>query len=242
MVEIGGVSVFVAFAAGLVSVLSPCVLPLIPIYLAYLTGSAAEEAENGGRRTAGLVHSLAFTGGFSLVLIVLGVSVGVVGYFLRDRLDLLTKVAGIVMIVMGLHLARVFRISALDRDYTLHYEGSSRAGYARSFSVGAAYSVGWSPCIGPTLGAILTLASSSGNVPQATLLLAVYALGFSLPFIAAGIAIGAVERFMKAISPQLPKIEFASGLVLIAVGVLVFSGTLVQLNQYFSRFSPSISV
>ena len=240
--EIGGVNLFFAFAAGLVSVLSPCVLPLVPIYLAYLTGSTAEVAENGGRRTAGLFHSLAFTGGFSLVLIVFGVSVGVAGYFLQDHLGLLTKAAGIVMIVMGLHMARVFRISALDRDYTVQYKASSRIGYARSFSVGAAYSVGWSPCIGPTLGVILTLASTSGTVPQATLLLAVYALGFSLPFIVAGVAIGSVQRFMKAISPQLPKIEFASGLVLVAVGVLVFSGALVQLNQYFSRFSRSISV
>jgi cytochrome c-type biogenesis protein len=241
-VEVGGVNLFVAFAAGFVSILSPCVLPLIPIYLAYLTGSTAEEAETGGRNTAGLLHSLAFTGGFSLVLIVLGASVGVVGYFLQDRLDLLTKVGGVLMIAMGLHMARVFRIGALDRDYTLHYNASSRIGYARSFTVGAAYSIGWSPCIGPTLGAILTLASTSGNVPESTLLLAVYALGFSVPFILAGAAIGGVSRLMKAISPQLPKIEFASGLVLVAVGVLVFTGALAELNRYFADFSPPISV
>jgi cytochrome c-type biogenesis protein len=240
--EVAGVNLFVAFAAGLVSILSPCVLPLIPIYLAYLTGSTAEEAENGGQGTAGLFHSVAFTGGFSLVLIVLGVSVGVVGYFLQDRLDLLTKIGGVLMIVMGLHMARVFRIGALDRDYTVQYNASARIGYARSFTVGAAYSIGWSPCIGPTLGAILTLASTSGNVPESTLLLAVYALGFSVPFIAAGAAIGGVSRLMKAISPQLPKIEFASGLVLVAVGVLVFTGALVELNQYFADYSPSISV
>ncbi|MDE3097072.1 MAG: cytochrome c biogenesis protein CcdA [Chloroflexota bacterium] len=240
--QLGGVNLFVAFAAGLVSILSPCVLPLVPIYLAYLTGSTAEASEMGGRSRAGLFHSIAFTGGFSLVLIILGASVGVVGYFFQDHLGLLTKIAGVLMIVMGLHMARIFRIPLLDRDFTLQYEGPSRAGYVRSFSVGAAYSVGWSPCIGPTLGAVLTLASTSGNVPQATVLLAVYALGFSVPFIAAGAAIGGVQRFMKAIAPQLPRIEFASGLVLVAVGVLVFSGALVQLNQYFSGFAPSINL
>jgi cytochrome c-type biogenesis protein len=240
--EIGGVNLFIAFAAGLASVVSPCVLPLIPIYLAYLTGSTAEEAEHGSRGTAGLFHSLAFTGGFSLVLIVLGASVGLVGYFLQDRLDLLTKIGGVLMILMGLHMARVFRIGALDCDYTLQYQARARIGYVRSFTVGAAYSVGWSPCIGPTLGAILTLASTAGNVPAAALLLAVYAVGFSLPFIFAGAAIGGVQRLMKAIAPQLPKIEFASGLVLVGVGVLVFTGALVDLNRYFAGFSPSISL
>lgn len=240
--EIANVNVFVAFAAGLASVLSPCVLPLIPIYLAYLTGSTATDLSNGGAARAPLAHALAFVAGFSLVLIGLGMSVGPVGYVLRDNMDVLTKVAGALMILMGLHLARVFRIPLLDREYAVKVNHGDRIGYARSFTVGAAYSVGWTPCIGPTLGAILTLAATSGTVAQGGFLLAVYALGFSLPFVAAGAAIGTARGIMRWLNPHLRNIELASGAVLIAVGVLVFQGALIDLNQYFSRFSPTVGI
>lgn len=239
--EIANVNVFVAFAAGVVSILSPCVLPLIPIYLAYLTGATAEDLANGGASRTALGHSLAFTVGFGLVLVGLGISVGLVGYVLRDNMDILTKVAGSLMIVMGLHVARVFRIPYLDREYAVQVNHGNGVGYARSFTVGAAYSVGWTPCLGPTLGAILTLAATSGAVAQGGFLLAVYALGFSIPFVAAGLAMGTVRNVMRWLSPHLGKIELASGVVLVAVGVLVFQGALIDLNQYAGGFSPTVS-
>jgi cytochrome c-type biogenesis protein len=239
-VEIANVSVLLAFAAGLASILSPCVLPLIPIYLAYLTGASAGDL-TASKRSAAVLHSVAFTAGFGAVLVILGTSVGLVGYALRDNLDVISKVAGVLMIVMGLHVARVFRIPYLDREYALEVNPSNRFGYARSFGIGAAYSVGWTPCIGPTLGAVLALAATSSTVAEGGFLLAVYALGFSVPFIAAGFAIGSVGGLMRALRPHLPKIELASGVVMVAVGVLVFQGALVELNQYFSGFSPTLT-
>jgi cytochrome c-type biogenesis protein len=240
-VEIANVSILLAFAAGVVSILSPCVLPLIPIYLAYLTGTTAGDM-TANNRSAAVLHSVAFTAGFGAVLIILGVSVGLVGYALRDNLDVISKVAGVLMILMGLHVARVFRIPYLDREYALEVSPSNHVGYVRSFGIGAAYSVGWTPCIGPTLGAVLALAATSSTVAEGGFLLAVYALGFSVPFIAAGFAIGWVGGLMRALRPHLPKIEVVSGVVMVAVGVLVFQGALIELNRYFSGFSPTISI
>ena len=239
--EIANVSVFLAFAAGVVSILSPCVLPLIPIYLAYLTGATAGDM-TVNNRSAAVLHSVAFTAGFGAVLVILGVSIGLVGYALRDNLDVISKVAGVLMILMGLHVARVFRIPYLDREYALEVSPSNRVGYARSFGIGAAYSFGWTPCIGPTLGAVLALAATSSTVAQGGLLLAVYSLGFSLPFIAAGFAIGWVGSFMRTLQPHMPKIEVASGVVMVAVGILVFQGALIELNQYFSGFGPTVNI
>ncbi len=240
--EIANVSIFIAFAAGFVSILSPCVLPLIPIYLAYLTGATAHDLEAGGSSRAAVLHSVAFSAGFGAVLVLLGVSVGLIGYVLQDNIDVITKVAGVFMIVMGLHVARVFRIPFLDREYALDVEHGNSVGYARSLGIGAAYSFGWTPCIGPTLGAVLTLAAASSTAAEGGLLLAVYALGFSIPFIAAGFALGRVRGLMQRMSPHLSKIELGSGVVMVAVGVLVFQGALIELNQYFSDFSPTINI
>lgn len=239
--EIANVNVFVAFAAGVVSVLSPCVLPLVPVYLAYLTGSTVRDMEDGNGRGTAIKHSLAFTAGFGLVLVGFGVSVGLVGYVLRDNIDVLSKAAGVLMIVFGLHLARVFRIPLLEREYGFQVGQSGRAGYLRSFMVGAAYSVGWSPCVGPTLGAILTLAAASGSVAQGGVLLAVYAVGFGVPFIAASFAMSGVRHLMQWLGPRLSAVEMVSGTVLVAVGVLVFQGALIDLNRYFSGFTPTVS-
>ncbi|MDO8612407.1 MAG: cytochrome c biogenesis protein CcdA, partial [Dehalococcoidia bacterium] len=189
--EVGGVSILVAFAAGLLSCASPCVLPLVPAYLGYLTGAAIEStttrapvatgagpgaasiAMGGGPPAAvagpsPFLHAVAFVSGFSLILIAFGASIGLLGFFLggneffiRDQQDMILKVAGGALIIMGLHLSSVITIPFLDQERRINIQGGDRAGYARSFGVGSSFSAGWSPCIGPTLGAVLTLSAAS---------------------------------------------------------------------------------
>ncbi len=223
-VEIGGISIFIAFLAGVLSVASPCVLPMIPAYLGYLTGaaldtttpepvpattatasvtaSAAPGGGGGGSATIALVggpaansappsaflHALAFVSGFSLIFIAFGASIGLLGFFLgggnqffiRDQQDLILKFAGGMLIVLGLHLSGVITIPLLDTERRLNLKAGDRVGYGRSFIVGSSFSAGWSPCIGPTLGAVLALSAASASVWQGLILLAVYSAGQSM--------------------------------------------------------------
>jgi cytochrome c-type biogenesis protein len=241
MIEVGGVSLLVALAAGLLSCLSPCALPMVPTYLGYLSGATVTKTDSGVAlskpRAQVFYHALGFVAGFSVVFIAIGASVGLIGWVLRDNLSLLGKIGGSLMIVFGLHLSGILEIPAFLRERRLSYEASEAAGYGRSVLVGTAYAIGWTPCIGPTLGAILTLAAASGSVAQGTLLLAVYSLGMAIPFLVIGLAFTSVHRFYLRLGPYLGVMSFLSGLLLIAVGILVFTGSLVQINRYFG-FGP----
>lgn len=237
MPEIGGISLTIAFAAGLLSCLSPCVLPMVPTYLGYLSGAAVGPTPESNPRFAVLYHAVGFIAGFTVIFMIIGASVGLVGWILRDNLDLLGKIAGSLMIIFGLHLSGILQIPWFQREKRLAYEPSSAIGYARSFMVGSAYAVGWSPCIGPTLGVVLTLAAASGTVLQGTALLGFYSLGMAVPFLAMAMAFHAVHRFYQRLGPYLGAISFASGVLLIAVGVLVYTGSLVTINRFFG-FGP----
>lgn len=256
--EIAGVSVFVAFAAGLLSCLSPCVLPLVPAYLGYLTGAsleagpartvavqqAAGAGASGGTATLAapvtastpspFLHAASFVGGFSLVFVLLfGVSAGLLGYLLQDNRDVILKISGTLLIVMGLHLSGVITIPFLAQERRPDV-GGSRVGYARSFAVGSAFSAGWSPCIGPTLGAILTLAVSGGSVVEAIILLLVYSAGLSVPFLAMGAAYGSVKPLYERVKRYVGVVNYLSGAMLIIIGILVFTDSLVNFNSLFN--------
>ena len=273
IIEIGGISIFVAFAAGLLSIASPCLLPLVPAYLGYLTGASLEETAtqqpamatmgqassqasgpSGGGAVAALtmgggsqapaaarattpspfLHSLSFVGGFSLVFIVFGVSLGILGFFLRDQQDLILKVAGGLLIILGLHLAKVITIPFLETERRLDVGTGTKVGYGRSFIVGSAFSAGWSPCIGPTLGAILALAVSSGTVLQAGFLLLAYSAGLAIPFLAMGLAYNSVKPIYNRVKPYVGIVNYASGALLIIVGILIFTDSLINLNTLFN--------
>ncbi len=265
--EIGGISIFLAFAAGTLSVASPCVLPLIPAYLGYLTGAAidspqpatataAAAAGGGGATTVTLggnprdrspgepspfLHAVAFVSGFSLVLIVFGASIGLLGFFLggneffiRDHQDTILKVAGGTLIVLGLHLSGVITIPFLDQDRRLNVKTGDRVGYTRSFVVGSSFSAGWSPCIGPTLGLILGLAAASASVWHGMILLAVYSAGLAVPFLAMGLAFNSVRPAFNWLKRYMGVINYASGALLIVVGILIFTNSLINLNSLFN--------
>jgi cytochrome c-type biogenesis protein len=255
--EIGGVSIFLAFAAGLLSCLSPCVLPLVPAYLGYLTGASLETAPSrtvavqqavtgGGGGTTTLtapsqaatpspfLHAVSFVSGFSLVFVAFGVSLGVLGYFLRDHQEIILKISGTLLIVMGLHLSGVITIPFLERERRVDAPAGSRIGYARSFVVGSTFSAGWSPCIGPTLGAILGLAVSSGTVAEAGVLLLIYSAGLSIPFLAMGLTYNSVKPLYQRIKRYSGVINYVSGAMLIVVGILVFTDSLINFNSLFN--------
>jgi cytochrome c-type biogenesis protein len=221
-VDVNGVfGPFVALAAGTVSFLSPCVLPLVPIYVAQLASTATGAPE------------LAFVMGFSVVFIALGASVGLVGYALRDQLDRMTQVAGLLLIVLGLHQSRILPIPWLYRGFGASAGSGTPRGYAGWALVGGAVSVGWVPCVGPVLGSILTYAASSATVAKGTLLLTFYSVGLAVPFLIAGLMASNAGRVLRRMNRWIPAVEFTSGIVLIAAGILIFTNRLTILNRYF---------
>ncbi|MEE8370314.1 MAG: cytochrome c biogenesis protein CcdA [Dehalococcoidia bacterium] len=264
ILEIGGISIAVAFLAGLLSVASPCLLPMVPAYLGYLTGAALEgqpeavavpqtaaaaSTAGGGGLVAVAVpagggsaevapspflHSLSFVSGFSLVFILFGISLGLIGFFLRDQQDLILKASGGMLIVLGLHLSNVITIPFMVTERRLDVGRGSKVGYARSFMVGSAFSAGWSPCIGPTLGAILALAVSTGTVAQAGLLLFAYSAGLAVPFLAMGMAYSSVKPIYLRVKRYMGVVNYMSGVLLIIVGILIFTNSLINLNTLFN--------
>ncbi len=261
-----------AFAAGILSFLSPCVLPLVPAYLAHLTGTAATLEPGRVDRRETVAHAASFVAGFTAVFTFIGASAGLIGalvsqdssYVVRDNTALLAKIGGVFLIVMGLNLIGVIRIPWLYRTYTLETAtaggGQLAAGgagggevaiggrggawhgltYAKSAGVGSAFAVGWTPCIGPVLGAILTLSASSSSVAKGAYLLLVYSLGLGVPFIVTGLAVVPVTRFLRSVRGLMPLVEILTGVLVIFVGVLLFLNELTIFNTYFSHI-PGLS-
>ena len=236
--ELAGVNILVAFLAGLVSCISPCVLPLAPVYVGSLAGNTAAAGSVDSR--APVMHALVFMAGFGLLFIALGLSVGLVGYALRDQQQLLQKLGGIALIVMGLHMSRIIEIPALYRGIGLNWGTGPTPGYLRSFLAGISISAGWLPCIGPTLGTILTLALTSGAVVQSGILLLVYALGLAVPFVGIGLTLSRMPPAVRFLQRHHDLIGLVAGLLLIAMGIVVFTGTMARLNAAFGFTSNGL--
>lgn len=195
-------------------------------------------------RRATFMHAFAFVIGFSIIFIALGASLGVVGFALRDNIIWFQRVAGVALIVLGLHLAELITIPLLMRTYQMSTGGGGGSGspvprrgirrYSRSLLVGGAFSLGWTPCVGPILAGILALAADSGSVVQGTVLLVFYAMGLGLPFLIAGAALGSSSALLRRIGPYLPVISVVSGILLIFMGVLIFLDRVVVLNDFFT--------
>jgi cytochrome c-type biogenesis protein len=219
-----------AFAAGLLSFLSPCVLPLVPSYLAYIGGGTS------ARRGAVLRSSLSFVLGFSAVFIGLGASASLLGSLLGAYRYELTMVGGVLIIFFGLLMLGV-RLPWLQRDARLRFSGDTRTPLGAAL-LGVAFAAGWTPCIGPVLGATLTLAGTSGSLSQGVALLSVYALGLAVPFLLAAVMLESFTRFSTGFRRYLPWVERVSGVILIVAGVLLLTGTYTALNGMLIRFTP----
>jgi len=226
------VSYLVAFTAGLLSFFSPCVLPLVPAYIANLAGTTAIDTKSRTSYLPTLFHSLSFVLGFSLVFIAIGASVGLVGTAITAHAKLLRQIAGGLIIAFGLFLVATYKLPWLNYEKRISPAFGKKPSYFRSLAIGAAFALGWTPCVGPILGAILALAWSSQAVWQGAALLTVYSLGLGIPFIIIGLAWGMIMPLWKGLNRYLGIISIISGLLLVVVGVLIISGNLSWLMQF----------
>ena len=231
------VGIGIAFGAGVLSFLSPCVLPLVPSYLSFVTGMSLEDLKGGVNRRTTLVHALLFVAGFSGIFLLLGASASFLGQFLRAYESWISRVGGILIIVLGLHLAGAFRLTPLMREKRVHLNDKP-AGYLGTLGVGAIFGAGWTPCIGPVLGAILTFAASQEQFWSGVSLLLVYSLGLAVPFLLSALALDAFLRAFSRFRRFLPVVQVVSGLLLVFLGVLLLTGTFSALTTYLTRFTP----
>ncbi len=230
------INIGVAFVAGLVSFLSPCVLPLVPIYLAQLVGQSVyqsiEERKAHAVRLVTFLHAAFFVLGFTLAFVALGATASTLGGFLHEQQILLRRIGGVLLVIVGLHLTGVLKIPFLYSQK--HFEFRPvRPSYPASVLTGVVFAIGWSPCIGPILGVILALAGQAATLRQGVLLLLVYSLGLGLPFLLLGLGLNEGSKVLKWLKPHLGKIEVATGVLMMIVGVAIFFNMLLQLNTYF---------
>lgn len=233
------VTLLAAFGAGFLSFISPCVLPLIPGYISYISGMSLEDmrAADAGSRRRLIIATLFFILGFSIVFMAMGASASALGALLREHLRVVQKIAGAVIVIFGLHLLGVFRIGFLDRD-TRVQTSRKPATPLGALVVGTAFAFGWTPCIGPILGGILTIAGSKATVGEGVLLLAVYSAGLGVPFLLTSIA---VDKFFLAsarVRRHYRTIERVSGVLLIILGVLIFTDRFTILSRYLQPYLP----
>ncbi|MFQ5882587.1 MAG: cytochrome c biogenesis CcdA family protein [Candidatus Methylomirabilales bacterium] len=231
----------VAFSAGLFSFLSPCVLPLVPSYISFVAGMSLQELKRGKTakvRRVILVHAALFILGFSAVFIILGASFTLLGQLLLGSIDLVRRVGGILIIVFGLYIAGILKLPFLMRERRLQLQ-ERPAGYLSSVLVGVAFGAGWTPCVGPILGSILTLAGTSATGGRGVTLLGAYSLGLGVPFLLSALALDRFTRFLQRFHPYMRLVEVGSGLFLALIGVLLFTGYLTLLNSYLISITPT---
>lgn len=236
MNEPATLGIAVAFTAGLLSFLSPCVLPLVPSYVGFLTGMTLPEME--GRRRVALLHALLFVAGFSLVFILLGASATALGRALNYYQVWLQRVGGVLIIAFGLVCLGVFKSGWLTQERRLRLEHKP-VGFLGSALVGMAFGAGWTPCIGPVLGAILGLAATSADLSRGMLLLGVYSAGLAVPFLIAAVAVEQFLDWFQRFRKYLPWVMRVSGALLVLVGVLLLTGEFTRLAGWLQGFTPA---
>jgi len=222
--DIANITIGLSFLAGLASFLSPCVFSLVPAYVGYLGGRAAGGETTQSNRFITFTHGLAFVLGFSVVFVTLGVASASLGRYLFDIREILAKVGGVVVIIFGLHMIGVFRIKFLEYDTRVQQLPDRKWGYLSSALMGVFFSAGWAPCVGPVLGAILTLSLNGGSVSSGVTLLSAYSAGLAIPFLIAALGIGWVSVTLKKYGKVMHYVEVAMGVVLVIIGLALFAG------------------
>jgi cytochrome c-type biogenesis protein len=244
MSDLVTVSLGLAVLAGLVSFLSPCVLPIVPSYVGFVTGLTLEELQENGRGSArrqAAVHAALFVLGFSLIFLALGASATALGGVLRRSLPLLQQIGGVVIAAFGLYLLGVLKIPALMRERRVQM-AAKPAGKAGSVVVGMAFGAGWTPCIGPVLASVLLYASFEETLLRGMVLLGAYALGLGIPFFLSAVALNWFLAGSARLRRWLPPLERAAGAMMVLIGVLLFTGRFAVISSFLAQFSPAIEV
>lgn len=226
------VTLLIAFAAGVLSFASPCVLPLVPAYIGHMVTVSAERPVTS-RRLVSFLHAASFVAGFSLVFVAFWASIGLIGFVFLDNARYLRELGGAVLIFMGMHLLGVINIGLLNREYSVDAGRNGKARYPRSLAMGMSFAAGWTPCIGPVLGSIIGLGIIGGTVAKGTALLLAYSAGLGVPFLIMALALEPISARLKRMRPVLAAVPLVSGLLVIAVGVLMLTNSLIRMNQFF---------
>lgn len=232
-------SLMAAFLAGFLSFVSPCVLPLVPSYLMYITGLSldqlADSEERRRLRKTIMANALLFIAGFSLVFIAFGASASLLGQVLTDHQHLIRKVGGVLIVLFGLYLLGVVRLKFLMSEKRIHFQ-SRPAGYLGSLLIGATFAAGWTPCVGPVLGTMLMYASTTDTLADGVTLLAFYSLGLGLPLLAAAMGVDRFLAYFKQVRAYMGVASRVSGLFLIVFGLMIYSDSLALLTAFFERY------
>ena len=238
------VGILTAFVFGLISFIPPCVLPIVPGYLSFISGVSFEEMQNTNSSSAVrkriILNALFFILGFSLVFIGMGASATAIGQFLREQQNLISKIAGGLIIIFGIHMTGIFKIPFLNYEKRFHTKGK-KIGLLGAFLVGFAFAFGWTPCIGPILAGILVLASRQETIGQGVILLTSYSLGLAIPFFLTALSLSAFFNVFNKFKRHLHKVEIVGGILLIIIGVLIMTNYLTLLSGYFAKWFPFLS-
>ncbi|MFC1725360.1 cytochrome c biogenesis CcdA family protein [candidate division KSB1 bacterium] len=235
------ISIFAAFFAGIISFFSPCVLPLIPAYVSYITGiSFTDLTEKKGNLFRIFISSLTFVLGFSVIFILLGASATFVSAFLVKNLNIIGKIAGVIIVIFGLHLIGIIRIKFLLYEKKVHSRGT-KVSLLGTFIMGLAFAFGWTPCVGPILAGILAIAATKSSILNGVVLLAFYSAGLGIPFILTALATSTFVNLFGKVKKHFRKIEIISGVFLILVGILIFFNMFGRLSAYLVEWFPFLA-
>jgi len=236
---ISQISLFAAFSAGLLSFISPCVLPLVPSYLSYITGLSVENLakveERERFKSAILLNALLFIAGFSTVFIAFGASASLIGQVLYEYQDVIRKIGGILIIIFGLYLLGILKLNIFMTERRLVHFESRPVGYLGSFLIGTAFAAGWTPCVGPVLGTILAYASTTESMSSGVMLLSAYSFGLGLPFFLTAFGMDTFLSYFKSLRTYLGGVSFVSGGLLVLVGLMIFTDSVTLFTSFLER-------
>ncbi len=236
------INILTAFFFGLLSFISPCVLPIIPGYISFISGHTLDDLKGDSKSAARsvMINSLVFIAGFTVIFVLMGAAATSIGQVLNDNLNLISKIAGFIIIIFGLHMIGIFKIGFLNYEKRFHLQ-EKKLGILGSFAVGAAFAFGWTPCIGPVLAGILAIASQQETVMQGIILLFVYSLGLGIPFFLTAVSINKFFTLFNRIKKHFHTIEVVGGVMLIAVGILMMTNYLTIIASYLSKWFPFLN-
>ncbi len=229
------VTIFIAFAAGVLSFASPCCLPLVPVYLGHMVTVSGERTRAAPRMIT-FFHAIAFVLGFSIIFVAFWAAIGSLGYLFFDNARYLRTAAGAVLIFMGLHLLGVINLGFLNRDYVVTAKTPKNPGYGRSFLLGTMFAAGWTPCIGPVLGSIIGLAVMEDALLKGVILLIAYSAGLGVPFLAMALAVNRITDLLRKARPLLAAVPALSGGLVVTIGVLMLTNNMFRLNSLFDSY------
>ncbi|MBQ3942801.1 MAG: sulfite exporter TauE/SafE family protein [Elusimicrobia bacterium] len=224
MQELGGFPIFASILAGILTFISPCILPLIPVYITLVTGLSVEELDNRKNLLSVLLSAVCFVLGFTTVFVFLGLSVTIIGQFFLNNIDILRTVGGIIIIIFGLHLLGIFKIKILYKQFGWMDKIKRTSNYFTIYLIGCAFAFSWTPCVDPILASILIMAATQGTIAKGTFLLLIYSLGLAIPFILTALFVSKFLTLFNSLKKYYKVIEIVSGTLLILMGILVISG------------------